>query len=68
MGYLEENRDKNQSTPGGELCQVFGASEKANASIVLPLEYLYKLSRNMMGYKECNEGAQSIKKYRNSIL
>lgn len=38
--------------------------KKANARIVLPLEYLYKLSRNMMGYKEFNEGAQSIKKYR----
>lgn len=39
MGYLEENRDKNQSTPGGELCQVFGVSEKANASIALVKMY-----------------------------
>lgn len=39
MGYLEENRDKNQSTPGGELCQVFGAFEKANASIALVKMY-----------------------------
>lgn len=40
MGYLEDNRDKNQSTPGGELCQVFGASEKANASIALVKMYV----------------------------
>lgn len=39
MGYLEDNRDKNQATPGGELCQVFGASEKANASIALVKMY-----------------------------
>ena len=35
MGYLEDHKEKNQSTPGGELCQVFGALEKANASIAL---------------------------------
>lgn len=39
MGYLEENKEKNQSTPGGELCQVFGANEKANASVALVKMY-----------------------------
>jgi len=35
MGYLEDNREKIISTPGGKLCQVFGAIEKANSSIAL---------------------------------
>lgn len=38
--------------------------KKANARIVLPLEYIYKLSRNMMDYKEESKGEQAMKKYR----
>lgn len=35
MGYLEENKDKVISTPGGTLCQVFGTNENASSGIAL---------------------------------
>lgn len=35
MGYWEENKNKVQETPGGELCQVFGENERANSSVAL---------------------------------
>lgn len=38
--------------------------KKANARIVLPLECIYKLSRNMLGYKELNKGDSTMKKYK----
>lgn len=33
--YIDDNKEKIQYTPGGTLCQVFGANEKANCSVAL---------------------------------
>ena len=33
--YIDDNKEKIQYTPGGTLCQVFGANESANCSIAL---------------------------------
>lgn len=33
--YIDDNKEKIQYTPGGTLCQVFGANEEANCSIAL---------------------------------
>lgn len=33
--YIDDNKEKIEYTPGGSLCQVFGANENANCSIAL---------------------------------
>ena len=38
--------------------------KKANSRIVLSLEYIYKLSRDMMGHKEDSKGELAMKKYK----
>ena len=53
--YIDDNKEKIQYTPGGTLCQVFGANEKASCSIAL-----VTMDENSSGLKHYHDNITEI--------
>ncbi|MBR4111153.1 MAG: cupin domain-containing protein [Clostridia bacterium] len=53
--YIDDNKEKIQQTPGGALCQVFGANEGASCSVAL-----VTMNENSKGLKHYHDNITEI--------